>query len=274
MKTAKAAAIHDLSGIGRCSLTAAIPILSVMGVQVCPLPTAVLSNQTGFAQYDIADLTDHMERFGECWAPWYGQFDAIYTGFLSNPRQAEITRGLVEKLRGEETLVMVDPILGDHGVRYPIFDDTMCEKVRELAFSADVITPNVTEAAVLLDKPADCVPENMQEAKSWVHELCTRYATHTILTGFGDADTVQTLCGQGEQVTVIENPRIGAYYPGTGDLFAAVVLGALLKGHTLPQAAQCAADFVCACIRETVAQHTQPQWGVLLEPQLRRLWNV
>ena len=92
MKIPRAAAIHDLSGIGRCSLTAAIPILSAMGIQVCPFPTAVLSNQTGYLKYEIADLTDRMEAFGACWAPWYSSFDAVYTGFLSNPKQAEIRR--------------------------------------------------------------------------------------------------------------------------------------------------------------------------------------
>lgn len=165
MKIPKIAAIHDLSGMGRCSLTAAIPILSAMGVHVCPFPTAVLSNQTGFSKFEFVDMTDKMESFGECWAPWYGRFDAIYSGFLGSPRQAQITRKIVDKLRGEGTLVVVDTVLGDHGIRYPIFDEEMCLQVRELAFDASVITPNLTEACLLAGERAEAAQDIQTRAE-------------------------------------------------------------------------------------------------------------
>ena len=275
MKTAKAAAIHDLSGIGRCSLTAAIPILSVMGIQVCPLPTAVLSNQTGFAQYDIADLTDHMERFGECWAPWYGQFDAIYTGFLSNSRQAEITRGLVEKLRGEETLVMVDPILGDHGVRYPIFDDTMCEKVRELAFSADVITPNLTEACLLANEPAETA-QNLQTRAELIQlasYLASKGPGTVVITGIRDEDMVANLayCKEDSRCFWEANKRIGFSYSGTSDVLASILCGGLVQGLPLGQTLREACRFIGMALEETAKAGTDPREGILFEPFLAEL---
>lgn len=268
-----ALALHDLSAVGRAGLTQVFAALSAMGHQCVPLPTAVYSSHAGIAGFETQDLTDWMRRALGQYQALGLTFDAVLSGFLNTPEQVACVR-LAATCKKPDGIVLVDPVMGDNGKLYKICTPELVTQIAELCADADVITPNVTEAAVLLDKPANCVPENIQEAKNWVHELCARYGAHTILTGFGDADTVQTLCGQGERVTVIQNPRIGAYYPGTGDLFAAVVLGALLNGHTLPQAAQCAADFVCDCIRETAAQHTQPQWGVLLEPQLRRLWNV
>ena len=220
MKTPRAAAIHDLSGIGRCSLTAAIPILSAMGIQVCPFPTAVLSNQTGFPRYELVDLTDRMEAFGQCWAPWYGRFDAVYSGFLGNPRQAEITRGLVEKLRGEDTLVLVDTVLGDHGMRYPIFDEEMCSRVRELAFDADVITPNLTEACLLAGEPAEAAQDMQSRAEliQLASYLASQGPGTVVITGIRDEDQVANLAYIKEDSRCFweSSRRIGYSYSGTG----------------------------------------------------------
>lgn len=278
MKTPRAAAIHDLSGIGRCSLTAAIPILSAMGIQVCPFPTAVLSNQTGFPRYELVDLTDRMEAFGQCWAPWYGRFDAVYSGFLGNPRQAEITRGLVEKLRGEDTLVLVDTVLGDHGIRYPIFDEEMCSRVRELAFDADVITPNLTEACLLAGEPAEAAQDMQSRAEliQLASYLASQGPGTVVITGIRDEDQVANLAYIKEDSRCFweSSRRIGYSYSGTGDVLASILCGGLVHGLPLGEVLRTACRFLETALEETAESGSDPREGIIFEPFLGQLTEL
>ena len=278
MKTPRAAAIHDLSGIGRCSLTAAIPILSAMGIQVCPFPTAVLSNQTGFPRYELVDLTDRMEAFGQCWAPWYGRFDAVYSGFLGNPRQAEITRRLVEKLRGEDTLVLVDTVLGDHGMRYPIFDEEMCSRVRELAFDADVITPNLTEACLLAGEPAEAAQDMQSRAEliQLASYLASQGPGTVVITGIRDEDRVANLAYIKEDSRCFweSSRRIGYSYSGTGDVLASILCGGLVHGLPLGEVLRTACRFLETALEETAESGSDPREGIIFEPFLGQLTEL
>ena len=278
MKTPRAAAIHDLSDIGRCSLTAAIPILSAMGIQVCPFPTAVLSNQTGFPRYELVDLTDRMEAFGQCWAPWYGRFDAVYSGFLGNPRQAEITRGLVEKLRGEDTLVLVDTVLGDHGMRYPIFDEEMCSRVRELAFDADVITPNLTEACLLAGEPAEAAQDMQSRAEliQLASYLASQGPGTVVITGIRDEDQVANLAYIKEDSRCFweSSRRIGYSYSGTGDVLASILCGGLVHGLPLGEVLRTACRFLETALEETAESGSDPREGIIFEPFLGQLTEL
>ena len=278
MKTPRTAAIHDLSGIGRCSLTAAIPILSAMGIQVCPFPTAVLSNQTGFPRYELVDLTDRMEAFGQCWAPWYGRFDAVYSGFLGNPRQAEITRGLVEKLRGEDTLVLVDTVLGDHGMRYPIFDEEMCSRVRELAFDADVITPNLTEACLLAGEPAEAAQDMQSRAEliQLASYLASQGPGTVVITGIRDEDQVANLAYIKEDSRCFweSSRRIGYSYSGTGDVLASILCGGLVHGLPLGEVLRTACRFLETALEETAESGSDPREGIIFEPFLGQLTEL
>lgn len=278
MKTPRAAAIHDLSGIGRCSLTAAIPILSAMGIQVCPFPTAVLSNQTGFPRYELVDLTDRMEAFGQCWAPWYGRFDAVYSGFLGNPRQAEITRRLVEKLRGEDTLVLVDTVLGDHGMRYPIFDEEMCSRVRELAFDADVITPNLTEACLLAGEPAEAAQDMQSRAEliQLASYLASQGPGTVVITGIRDEDQVANLAYIKEDSRCFweSSRRIGYSYSGTGDVLASILCGGLVHGLPLGEVLRTACRFIETALEETAESGSDPREGIIFEPFLGQLTEL
>lgn len=278
MKTPRAAAIHDLSGIGRCSLTAAIPILSAMGIQVCPFPTAVLSNQTGFPRYELVDLTDRMEAFGQCWAPWYGRFDAVYSGFLGNPRQAEITRGLVEKLRGEDTLVLVDTVLGDHGMRYPIFDEEMCSRVRELAFDADVITPNLTEACLLAGEPAEAAQDMQSRAEliQLASYLASQGPGTVVITGIRDEDQVANLAYIKEDSRCFweSSRRIGYSYSGTGDVLASILCGGLVHGLPLGEVLRTACRFLETALEETAESGSDPREGIIFEPFFGQLTEL
>ena len=146
----KIAVINDLSGLGKCSLTAAIPVISVMGVQACPFPTAVLSNQTGYETYFCEDFTEHMAPYMEEWKKRGFVPDGIYTGFLSDEKQADKILKFIDTFAGEDTLILTDPVMGDDGAVYPIYTEELCSRFRELARRSYVITPNLTEALLLL----------------------------------------------------------------------------------------------------------------------------
>ena len=168
----KVAAIHDLSGFGRSSLTAIIPTLSSMGVQVCPLPTAILSNHTGgFPSYSYVDLTDSMEDFIDQWKALDLQFDAIYSGFLGSVKQIEIVSGFIDHFGNQQNLVVVDPVMGDNGALYSSFTPEIIPEMRKLIQKADLITPNYTEAAYLLGEEQRPEAFSDERAKTWLHQL-------------------------------------------------------------------------------------------------------
>ena len=160
-RTPKVAAVHDLSGLGRCSLSVILPVLSVMGAQCCPLPTAVLSAHTAFPAPEVAafqDLTGAMEQTLVHWEALHTSFDAIYSGFLGSLQQIDVLQSLIHRLRRKETLVLIDPVMGDHGRVYRTYTPEMCEQMIRLAAEADLITPNLTEAALLLGEPFHRIP--------------------------------------------------------------------------------------------------------------------
>ena len=145
----KIAFINDLCGFGRCSLTAAIPVISTMGMEACPLPTALLSAQTGFPSYYCDDYTDRMNHFTDEWSKMNVSFDGIYSGYLANPNQIAQVKYFLDRFQKEDTLYLVDPVMGDHGQKYPFFTEELLHGMRELTSRATVITPNLTEACLL-----------------------------------------------------------------------------------------------------------------------------
>ena len=238
------AAIHDLSGIGRTSLMAVIPILSTMGFNVCPLPTAILSNHSQYPDFSFLDLTEEMPKIIDQWEKLGVNFDAIYTGYMGSPRQIEIVCGFIERFRRDETLVVVDPVLGDNGHLYSKMTQEMVEQMRRLARRADVLTPNLTEAFALLARPykTDCTTE---ELKDLIAELSEMGPDTVIITGVPD--------------------------PGTGDSFTSVITGSLLQGDSLPIALDRAAQFILQGIRSTFGYKMDNRDGILLERVLPNL---
>ena len=173
-RTPRVAAVHDLSGLGRCSLSVILPVLSVMGIQCCPLPTAVLSAHTAFPAAKSAsflDLTPEMEQGTRHWRELGMDFDAIYSGFLGSARQISVLRQFIHDFRREDTLVLVDPVMGDHGKVYRTYTPEMCRLMGELAAQADLITPNATEAAILLEEDYANVPTTQVGMESWLARL-------------------------------------------------------------------------------------------------------
>ena len=275
MMTPRVAAIHDMSGFGRCSLTVAIPILSAMGVQCCPLPTAFLSTHTGgFEGFTFLDMTDEMSKVADHWASLGLTFQAVYSGFLGSERQIGVVENFICRFRGPDTVVVVDPVMGDHGKPYRTYTPELCGRMRDLAAQADVITPNLTEAALLLEEDYADLPRDEEGLRAWLERLSLDGRRSVVLTGVSlrpgaiGAGCFDRATGRIRFAMARQEP---AQFPGTGDLFASVVLGAMLRGEPLETAAQRAAEFVQRCAAHTLALGTPVLEGVQFEPLLGEL---
>lgn len=275
MMTPRVAAIHDISGFGRCSLTVALPILSAMGIQCCPLLTASLSTHTGgFEGFTFLDMTDEMPKVAAHWKQLGLSFQALYSGFLGSERQISIVEDFIRDFRAPGTTVVVDPVMGDHGKVYQTYTPAMCAGTAHLAAQADVITPNLTEAALLLDIPYEALPSGEDGYREIVERLSLDGTRSVVLTGAAAAeDSTGAVCFDTAdgRVHSIQTERVPQEFHGTGDVFASVLTGALVQGASLPQATRAAVDFVKLCAQRTAAQNLPMREGVDFEPLLGAL---
>lgn len=278
----RVAAIHDLSGFGRTSLTVVIPILSTMGIQVCPMPTAVLSTHTTeFTDFSFHDLTTQMGYFLEHWRRLGLTFDAVYSGFLGAPEQMDIVEQTICHCRAKDGLAIVDPVLGDNGTLDPTMTPHMVDRMRALVRHADCITPNYSEATWLLEE--DYRPRRtVAELRVWLKRLAalgprvvvitsapaTGREGHTMREGY---TSVIAYHAEQDRYWKVDCPYIPAFYPGTGDCFASVLTGSLLQGDSLPLAMDRAVQFVTLGIRATFGHTVPSRDGILLERVLDTL---
>ena len=275
-RPARVAAIHDMSGFGRCSLTVVLPVLAAMGAQCCPLPTAFLSAQTAFPKSDRAvflDMTDQLARTGRHWQELSVGFDAIYSGFLGSETQIGLLGEFIRTFRKEDTLVLVDPVMGDWGRPYRTYTNDLCRRMGELAEYADVITPNLTEAAILLDEEYDPDPDEAK-VRDWLDRLSLGGRRSVVITGIRPkAGQVGAAClkRRDGSVSFPSADYVQGEYSGTGDLFSSVMLGALLRGEDLHGATKLAVDFVRKCAALTNELGGDKREGVMFERLLSDL---
>lgn len=270
------AAINDLSGFGHCSLTVALPILSVMGFQCCPLPTAILSNHTRYDSCYFEDFTAAMPQYFQEWQKLKLCFAGVYTGFIGSVQQVDIVCRIIGELKqtNPEQLVFVDPVLGDNGSPYATCDSELCIAMKKLAAQADVITPNITEACLLLSR--DYPGEHIDEAAAlkMVKELAQLGSRRVVLTGVRvKPDTIANL---GFDVAEnhfywVEEPMVEPGFAGSGDVFASVLCGSLLLGQDMQQALEKAAFFVYLSAKNTAAAGGLAKDGLDFEPYLKML---
>lgn len=272
----RVAAIHDLSGFGRTSLTVVIPVLSTMGIQVCPMPTAVLSTHTTeFTDFSFLDLTDSMRLCLAHWRKLGLTFDAVYSGFLGSPPQVEVVRDTITHCRAKGGLAVVDPVMGDNGKLDPTITPELVEAMRELVRHADCITPNFSEAGWLLGE--DYIPRrDIHTMKEWLVRLTSMGPEVAIITSAPVAqrptDTAAIAYDAKQQrFWKVDCSYIPAYYPGTGDIFASVLTGSLLQGDSLPLSLDRAVQFATMGIRATFGHPYPSREGILLERVLENL---
>lgn len=273
MPTPRVAAIHDLSGFGRCSLTVAMPILSAMGIQCCPLPTAFLSTHTGgFTGFTFLDMTEEMPKVAAHWASLDIRFQGIYSGFLGSAAQIDTVAEFIRRFRREDTVVVVDPVMGDEGKIYQTYTPEMCAGMARLAEAADVITPNLTEASLLLG--GDGTLPSCPDFRQMTADLSRGGQRSVVLTGFSERPGMTgALCFDARTgvTEAVQTEFVSHPMHGTGDVFASVLTGALMRGEGLIPAARRAAEFVRACAVRTAAESLPVREGVDFEPLLGRL---
>ena len=268
----KVLALPALSGFGRSSLVPIIAVLSAGGHQCVPLPTAVFSTHTAIPNWVTTDLTSAMQGTIEQYDALGLRFEAVYAGFLGSADQIDRVREAAQRLKTPDGITLIDPVMGDNGKVYDTYTPEMCTRMRELCAIADIITPNTTEAAILMDWDPCSRPRTAEEAWEWLRALRAQYGAQVVLTGLDfEQGKVGSGCLSDTGGTLSLHRRIDRYYPGTGDLFASVMLGALLNGHSLPAACERAGEYVKDCIAYTAEQQTDPMHGVQFEKLLYKL---
>lgn len=279
----RVALINDLSGFGKCSLTAAIPVISVMGMQACPLPTAVLSAQTGFDDFFCDDFTDRMGCFIEQWKKMDVSFEGIYSGYLASPAQIEMVMQFLEHFREKDTLYLADPVMGDQGEFYSMFGSEFLEEMKKLSQMADVITPNLTELCFLsgADYESMVACRQQEDYPDKIKALCEKILSEAkrpqtvIVTGIlrekQGKEYVGNFAVSKDQCFYVENPYTGMGFSGTGDLFASVICGSLVKGLSVQEAVEKATYFLQEAIEEATIEKIPRNHGVNFEKYLSRL---
>ncbi|MBQ3392080.1 MAG: pyridoxamine kinase [Lachnospiraceae bacterium] len=260
--------IQDISCLGKCSLTAALPVISAMGVETAVLPTAVLSTHTMFEGAVILNLEDQIEPVSRHWESLQFHFDAVYTGYLASHRQIDLVKDFFRRFGKEDTLRFVDPAMADYGKLYSGFDGTFPAAMASLCGEADIIVPNITEACLMTGAPYRTDPD-----EAYIRELLERLAAlgtrrAVVLTGVtpdSGKTGVSCLDIREGRFFSLSQEKLPRSYHGTGDLFASVTLGALMRDFSLEEALRLAADFVGAAIAETIAHDPGKTYGTDFE---------
>ena len=265
--------IQDISCLGKCSLTIALPVISALGVETVILPTAVLSTHTMFKNFTVKDLSDQIEPIVNHWKSEKVEFDAVYTGYLGTIEEIELMKDVFKDFRKPYSFVFVDPVMADNGKLYAAFNEEYVKKNAELCASADIIVPNITEAAFMTGT------EYREEyGEDYVKLLLKRLndlgAKVSVLTGVSLEKGKTGVYGydrERKEYFVYQNNRVDASYHGTGDLFSSAAVGALVRGKSLYEAFKIAADYTALTIEETIKNPKKPWYGVDFETTLPKL---
>lgn len=265
--------IQDMSSVGRCSLMAAIPILSAMGIHAIPLATAVLSNHLQYANYHIVDLTEHMRPFMDCWEKNGDAFDAVTSGFLASPEQIQLVEHCIDVFAKDHQPVIVDPAMADYGKLYAIYTPTMVEAMRHLVSRAHIIKPNYTEACFLLGSDYDEKAMAEEDVYAMCKQLSAIGPDTVVLSSVPHATkaAVAVYTKSTDTFQLLTGPLVPVHTHGTGDIFTAVLTGAIVQGQSPVAAAQKAMTFTTNCIIKNRENQWDITYDVAFEPFLGEL---
>ena len=274
MPQKKIALINDITGFGRCSVAVMAPIVSAMKIQAVPVPTAILSTHTQFPIYYFDDYTEKMPEYIQTYKDLNMTFDAIATGFLGSEKQVDIVIDFIKSFHRKDSLVLVDPVMGDYGKLYKTYTPAMCNKMKELVQYAEILTPNLTELCTLLDieypKEGKITLERLD---SMCEKLAEKGPKHIVVTGipFNKKQILNFIYNTGEDYQIIMSDKIGDDRSGTGDAVSAVIAGMYMNGHTLYESAKKATTFVSKCIQYCEDNKVPNHWGLCFEMFLKDL---
>ncbi|MCR4616370.1 MAG: pyridoxamine kinase [Clostridiales bacterium] len=276
----KVAVFNDISGLGRCSLSVLMPVISALGVHVCPIPTAVLTNQTGYDSYYICDCTENIPHYAEEWKKINFVPDGIYTGFFSSTQQIDSTERFIADFRNSDTLVVVDPIMADHGRIYDTFSLALCERIKKLALKSNITTPNLTEFSIISGMDYNEII-GMQNDPDYIDRICgagKRLLNDSLKTIIVTGIPMPVSKGQEQKLCNLvinengsfsaENVAFGSYYSGTGDIFSSIICGCLLQGCNIEMSVDLAVDFISKAIEGSCKNGVPGNSGTEFEPHL------
>lgn len=267
----KIALINDISGFGRCSIAVALPIVSMMKVQGCPLPTSIFSNHTGFPSFFLEDFTEQMLPYIENWKNLHLEFNGICTGFLGSEKQIQIVRDFIHHFKTSETVVLIDPVMGDYGKAYATYTSEMCQRMKELVSYADILTPNLTEACILTDTPYKGNWKT-REIEFMAKKLSRQGPSKVVITGIPQKSYVANLCYEsGKESAIIKVHRVGTERSGTGDIFASIVAADAVNGVDFYTSVRKASRFIKKCILRSLELNIPTTDGVCFEEVLHTL---
>lgn len=267
----KIALINDYSGFGRCSVAAALPIISVLKVQCCPIPTSIFSNHTGFKSFFMEDFTDNMQAYIDEWKKLSLTFSGICTGFLGSARQIDIVHKFISDFKTKDTIVIIDPVMGDYGKIYKTYTDDMCRRMKELIKYADILTPNLTEACILTDTPYKDKWKT-KEVVEIIEKLSAMGPEKVVITGIAQKSFVCNLCyKKGLEPIMLKTHRIGTERSGTGDVFAAIIAADAVNGVPFRDSVKKASNFIKLCIERSIELDIPVTDGVAFEEVLYKL---
>lgn len=267
----KIAVINDISGFGRCSIAVALPIISAMKIQCCILPTSIFSNHSGFESFFFDDYTDKMQKYIDNWKKLDLKFNGIATGFLGSRQQIGIVSDFLKDFVGEDTTVIIDPVMGDYGKAYSTYTDEMCRDMIKLVEHADIITPNLTEACILTETH---YKENMTDEELYdiVKRLSVIGPEKIVITGLHRGEMVANLVYESKKgLNWIKNKRVGKERSGTGDIFASIIAADAVNGVDFEQSVKKASDFIMKCISKSIEMDIPDTDGVCFEEYLTTL---
>jgi len=269
----KIALINDFSGFGRCSIAVEQPIISVMGVQCCPIPTAIFSNHTGFPSFFRMDYTPYIERYIEEWKKLELQFKGIATGFLGSAEQIALVKLFLQDFKAADTAVVVDPVMGDYGKLYPSFPEELAVRMHELVPYADILLPNLTEACILTN-----TPYRTDFTESELNEICRALSDNgpakIVISGISEEQKLGNYVWErGKEAFFIWVERIGGYRSGSGDVFCAVIAADVVNGVPFSVSVKKAAAFISDAIRESCRMELPLTDGLAIENCLWKLGN-
>lgn len=265
------AAVHDMCGYGKCSLTAAIPILSAAGCDVCPVPTALFSAHTMYQHYTFHDTTEILAGYLDAWQQEGVDLDGVYSGFLGSAEQVAIIQRLYREY--PHALRLVDPVMGDGGHMYPTYTEELCQEMAKLADGADILMPNLTEASILTGREYPGQNLNDEQIVDWLGTLLDLGAKNVVLKGIDRGDgtlrnAVANAADGAEQFTLLTHEKLPYMIHGTGDAFASALCGAVMSGRSVAESAQIAGEFVRHAMQSTRNQPNFTERGVSFELNL------
>ncbi|MDP4119837.1 MAG: pyridoxamine kinase [Bacillota bacterium] len=276
-KQKQVVAIHDISCVGRCSLTVALPILSAAGLNTCVLPTAVLSTHTGgFFGFTYRDLTEDIRPISEHWQSLDLKFDALYSGFLGSFEQIDLIAELFDTFRAENTLILVDPVMADNGQIYSVYSPEMVKGMAKLCSKADIIVPNMTEACFILNEPYKEGPYTKEYIEQMLKKLSTLGPKNVVLTGvwFNENELgAASYSKENGKISYSFSKKIDGLFHGTGDIFGSTLLSGLMNGFSLDDSVKIAVDYIYRCIKLTDDMGLERRYGVCFEKELPWLIN-